>query len=198
MVYKRGVEPWRFQKRFNSSHVQVSLLLYSLSPPPLALFCFCCLYYYYYYYYVYLLAKGFIITVVKETNLVLSIAMINNTNLDILLVKLIPFLWFLLSLYLFPNGHCMCAGYLTHTISPAGLVALHRCRLSHLYNINSLAFSFHSLLSLFPNGHCMCAGYLTYTILPAGLVALHRCRLSHLYNINSLAFSFHSLLSLPK
>ena len=101
-----------------------------------------------------------------------------------------------LPLSLFPNGHCMCAGYLTHTISPAGLVALHRCRLSHLYNINSLAFSSHSPLSLFPNGHCMCAGYLTHTILPAGLVALHRCRLSHLYNINCLAFSSHSPLSL--
>ena len=90
----------------------------------------------------------------------------------------------------------MCAGYLTHTILPAGLVALHRCRLSHLYNINSLAFSSHSPLSLFPNGHYMCAGYLTQTILPAGLVSLHRCRLSHLYNINSLAFSSHSPLSL--
>ena len=134
---------------------------------------------------------------VKKTNLVLSIAMVNNTNLDILLAKLIPFLWFLLSLSLspFPNGHCMCAGYLTHTISPAGLVALHRCRQSHLYNINNLAFSFHSPFSLFPNGHCMCAGYLTHTISPAGLVALHRCRLSHLYNISSLAFSSHSPLS---
>ena len=102
-----------------------------------------------------------------------------------------------LSLSPFPNGHCMCAGYLTYTISPAGLIALHRCRLSHLYNINSLAFSVpFSSLSLFPNGHCMCAGYLTHTISPAGLIALHRCRLSHLHNINSLVFSFHSPLSL--
>ena len=78
---KEGVEPWRFQKRLNPSHVQVSLLLSSHSP-----------------------------------------------------------------LSLFPNGHYMCAGYLTHTISPAGLVALHRCRLSHLYSINSFAFSSYSLL----------------------------------------------------
>ena len=151
---KEGTEPWRFQKRFIPSHVQVSLFLCSLLLLLLC-FCFCCSYYcYYYYYYVYLLAKGFIITVVKETNLVLSIAMVKNTNLDILIAKLIPFLWFLfslsLSLYLslFPNGHCMCAGYLTHTISPAGLVALHKCRLSNLYNINSLAFPFRSSLSL--------------------------------------------------
>ena len=89
-----------------------------------------------------------------------------------------------LSLSLSPNGHCIWAGYLPYPIPPAGLVALSRCRLSHLYNINSLALS---SLSLFPNGHCIWAGYLPYPIPPAGLVALSRCRLSHLYNINSLA-----------
>ena len=83
---KEGVEPWRFQKRFIPSHVQVSLLLCSLSPPSLALFCFCCFYYYsYYYYYVYLLVKGFIIQ--WKTNLVLSIAMVKDANLDIELAK---------------------------------------------------------------------------------------------------------------
>ena len=92
----------------------------------------------------------------------------------------------LLSLSLFPNGHCIWASYLPYPILPAGLVALYRCRLSHLYNINSLALS---PLFLFPNGHCIWAGYLPYPILPAGLVALYRCRLSHLYNINSLALS---------
>ena len=98
---KEGTEPWRFQKRFIPSHVQVSLFLCSLLLLLLS-FCFCCSYYcyYYYYYYVYLLAKGFIITVVKETNLVLSIAIVKNTNLDILIAKLIPFLWFLLFLSL--------------------------------------------------------------------------------------------------
>ena len=38
---KEGIEPWRVQKRFNPSHVQVSLLPLSLSSPSLALFCFC-------------------------------------------------------------------------------------------------------------------------------------------------------------
>ena len=63
---KEGIEPWRFQKRFIPSHVQVSLLPLSLSSPSLALFCFC-----YFiiiiiiYYYVYLLVKG-IITVVNK------------------------------------------------------------------------------------------------------------------------------------
>ena len=52
---KEGIEPWRVQKRFNPSHVQVSLLLCSLSPPSLALFCFWLFYYYYYYYYYLLL-----------------------------------------------------------------------------------------------------------------------------------------------
>ena len=96
-------------------------------------------------------------------------------------------------LSLFPNGHCMWAGYLPHPILPAGLVALYRCRLSHLYNINSLAFS---SLSLFPKGHCMWAGYLPHPIMPPGLVALHRCRLSHLCNTNCLAFSSLSPLLL--
>ena len=44
-------------------------------------------------------------------------------------------------LSLFPNGHCIWAGYLPYPILPAGSVALWRCRLSHLYNINSLALS---------------------------------------------------------
>ena len=58
---KEGIEPWRFQKRFNPSHVQVSLLLCSLSPPSLALFCFCCfIIIIIIYYYVYLLVKGII------------------------------------------------------------------------------------------------------------------------------------------
>ena len=48
-------------------------------------------------------------------------------------------------LSLFPNGHCIWAGYLPYPIPPARLVALYRCRLSHLYNINSLALSSLSL-----------------------------------------------------
>ena len=44
-------------------------------------------------------------------------------------------------LSLFLNGHCIWAGYLPYPIQPAGLVALQRCRLSHLCNINSLATS---------------------------------------------------------
>ena len=87
---KEGIEPWKSQMRFFSSHVQVSVSLCSLLLLLLC-FCFCCSYYYYYcYYYVYLLAKGFIMTVDKETNLVLIIAMVKNTNLDILIAKLIP------------------------------------------------------------------------------------------------------------
>ena len=66
---KEGIEPWRGQKRFNPSHVQVSLLPLSLS-----LFSFSCSVLLYcfiiiiiiIYYYVYLLVKG-IITVVKQT-----------------------------------------------------------------------------------------------------------------------------------
>ena len=59
---KEGIEPWRFQKRFNPSHVQVSLLPRSLSSPSLALFCFCCfiIIIIIIYYYVYLLVKGII------------------------------------------------------------------------------------------------------------------------------------------
>ena len=58
---KEGIEPWRFQKRFNPSHVQVSLLPLSLSSPSLALFCFCCfIIIIIIYYYVYLLVKGII------------------------------------------------------------------------------------------------------------------------------------------
>ena len=49
-------------------------------------------------------------------------------------------------LSLFPNGHCIWAGYLPYPILPAGSVALQRCRLSHLCNINHLALS--SLSSL--------------------------------------------------
>ena len=54
----------------------------------------------------------------KETNLVLIIAMVKNTNLEILIAKLIPSLMVFplslslslpLSLFvLFSNGHCMC------------------------------------------------------------------------------------------
>ena len=58
---KEGIEPWRFQKRFIPSHVQVSLLPLSLSSPSLALFCFCCfIIIIIIYYYVYLLVKGII------------------------------------------------------------------------------------------------------------------------------------------
>ena len=193
---KEGIEPWKSQKRFFPSHVQVSVSLCSLLLL-LFCFCFCCSYYYYhyYYYYVYLLAMGFIITVDKETNLVLIIAMVKNTNLDILIAKLRPSL-ILSLLSLFSNGHCMCSGYLTHTISPAGLVALYVFRLSNPYNINSFASHFFSLLFLFSNGHCMCSGYLTHTMSPAGLVALYVFRLSNPYNINSFASHFCSLLSL--
>ena len=56
---KEGIEPWRFQKRFIPSHVQVSLLPLSLSSPSLALFCFCfIIIIIIIYYYVYLLVKG--------------------------------------------------------------------------------------------------------------------------------------------
>ena len=181
---KEGIEPWRVQKRPFLSHVQVSLLLLSLSSPPLALLCFYGFIIIIIIYYVYLFVKG-IITVTNKPGPEYSKyqrykpGYLNSKDT----------LTLTLSLSLFPNDHCMWAGYLQHTILPAGLVAIHRCRLSHLYNINSLAFSSHSPLSLFPHGHCMWAGYLPHTILPAGLVALHRCRLSHLYNINSLAFS---------
>ena len=146
---KAGIEPWKSQKRFCPSHVQVSVSLCSLLLLLLC-FCFCCSYYcYYYYYYVYLLAKGFIITVDMETNLALIIVMVKNANLDILIAKRLPSQMLSpLSLSLFSNGHCMCSGYLTHTISPAGLVALYRFRLSNLYNINSLASPFRSPLSL--------------------------------------------------
>ena len=51
-----------------------------------------------------------------------------------------------LSLSLFPNGHCIWEGYLPYSIPPAGIIALYRCRLSHLYNINRLALSSLSLL----------------------------------------------------
>ena len=48
-------------------------------------------------------------TVDKETNLVLSIAMVKNTNLDINIAKLVPFIVFSRSpLLLFSNGPCMC------------------------------------------------------------------------------------------
>ena len=54
---KEGIEPWKSQKWFFPSHVQVSVSLCSLLLLLLC-FCFCCYYYcYYYYYYVYLLAK---------------------------------------------------------------------------------------------------------------------------------------------
>ena len=119
-------------------------------------------------------------TLDKETNLVLSIAMVKNTNLDILIAKLIPS-QMVSSLFLsfFSNGHCVCSGYLTHTKSPAGLVALHRFRLSNLYNINSLAS-----LSLCPRKWPLYVFRLsnTYNIASWGF------RLSNLYNINSLAY----------
>ena len=149
------------------------------SPSPLSLFSFSCsvlllLFYYYYYYlllqYVYLLVKG-IITVENKPGPKYS----NDQGYKPGYLNSKDTLTF--SLSLFPNGHCMCAGYLTHTISPAGLVALHRCRPSHLYNINSLAFSSPSPLSLLPNGqlgslHYIGAGYLTYIISTALLSPL--------------------------
>ena len=55
---KEGIEPWKVQKQFNPSHVQVSLPPLSLSSPSLALFCFYC--FIIIYYYVYLLVKGII------------------------------------------------------------------------------------------------------------------------------------------
>ena len=45
---KEGIEPWRSQKRFFPSHVQVSISLCSLLLLLLC-FCFCCSYYCYYY-----------------------------------------------------------------------------------------------------------------------------------------------------
>ena len=148
---KEGIEPWRVQKRPFLSHVQVSLLPLSLSSPSLALFCFYCfIIIIIIIYYVYLLVKG-IITVTNKPGPEYS----NDQRHKPGYLNSKDTLTLTLSLSLFPNGHYMCAGYLTYTILPAGLVALHRCRLSHLYNINSLAFSSHSPLSLFPNGHYM-------------------------------------------
>ena len=185
---KEGVEPRRFQKRFNPSHVQVSLLLCSLSPPSLALFCFCCLYYNFSYYYnVYLLVKGFIITVENKPGPKYSNG--KDANLDIKLAKhSLPFLslssqW---PLYVFrlSNPYNM----------PAELVALCVFRLSNPHNINSFASLFFSSLS---------SQWSLYVFrlsnpynMPAELVALCVFRLSNPHNINSFAPLFFSSLSL--
>ena len=80
---KEGIESWKSRRWLFTSHVQVSVSLCSLSSSPV-LFCFYC-----YYYFLLLLllcifaCKGFIMTVVMKTNLVLNIAIIRNANLDL-------------------------------------------------------------------------------------------------------------------
>ena len=79
---KEGIEPWRGQMRFNPSHVQVSLLPLSLSL--LLLLLFSALLFYHYCYYLLLCiftCKGYYNS--GKTNLILNIAMIKDTNLNI-------------------------------------------------------------------------------------------------------------------
>ena len=135
---KEGIEPWKSQKWFFPSHVQVRFLLFSLL---LLLFC-----------------SAFIVLIVIITMDIYLQRVYNSSGYEYkpryfnkqnfsLLQCFLPLFAFLSLSLSSLMAIVWVHGYLTHTMSPAGSLHYMCSRLSNPYNINSLASHFCSLLS---------------------------------------------------